>query len=169
MRLHINTCTLLAFLLPTLTQSMTIPCNHTTHLATRQEHHSATLHDYPSMSDPKYANNPPFCSVYWNSLDLSRVVAYNSPSAGIYRCGDCVHLCGPKGCADLLVIDRCTLRPGHFDISTGAGIKLSGSQTGNWEVSAMHVDASNCKGIWDGRMWPHSGILRNARELAPAV
>ncbi|TKA61262.1 hypothetical protein B0A49_09236 [Cryomyces minteri] len=97
---------------------------------------SATLHDYPSMSAAAFSNNPPFCAVPWASLDLSRVVAF-----------------GLAGCADLLVVDRCTVRQGHLDISTGAGMRIVGDTTGVWGVSVEEVDAENCRGVWSGRMF----------------
>ncbi|KAL2354739.1 hypothetical protein BJ546DRAFT_41211 [Cryomyces antarcticus] len=112
---------------------------------------SATFHDYPSMSAAAFSNNPPFCAVPWASLDLSRVVAFGLASPT--DCGRCLRVCGVAGCADLLVVDRCTVLQGHLDISTGAGMRVVGDTAGMWGVSVNEVDAENCRGVWSGRMF----------------
>ncbi|KAK4968667.1 hypothetical protein LTR66_006607 [Elasticomyces elasticus] len=114
--------------------------------------HSLTLHDYPSMSNPIYHNNPPFCGVTWRSLDLTRVTAYGS-SGSRAQCGQCLQVCGPVGCEDLLVVDQCTLAQDHLDISTAAGWKIVGSDTGNWLVDVQWVDQRRCKNVWKGEMF----------------
>ncbi|GME33538.1 hypothetical protein GTA08_BOTSDO01493 [Neofusicoccum parvum] len=121
----------------------------------------ATLHDYPSLADGRANNNPPWCEMNYDSLDLNSVTAYCAIDKS--TCGACLNVCGSAGCKYMLAIDQCSRGDGLLDISTGAGPEICGDNTGHHQVTATQVDAHNCEHIWNGKMFfdyqaPYGGL-----------
>ncbi|KAI9786954.1 MAG: hypothetical protein M1839_005185 [Geoglossum umbratile] len=126
-----------------------------------------TVEDYPVFG-PHAPNNPPFCGMPYDSLDLNRITAVQDLTRS--ECGTCIRVCGTVGCANVLAVDRGGI---GLDLSTGISERVIGNKDGRGRATWKKVDKSACKGIWDGRMFGKKGrraagpLIEKAEEGSP--
>ncbi|KAI9782586.1 MAG: hypothetical protein M1839_004830 [Geoglossum umbratile] len=102
-----------------------------------------SVENYPDIG-PNSPDNPPYCGMAWDSLDLSLVTAVQGLTKD--QCGTCLLVCGaePNGCEYILAVDR---GGRNLDLSTGISWHIIGTTDGiawaEWqpvpEVYCSHI------------------------------
>ncbi|KAH0542430.1 hypothetical protein FGG08_003185 [Glutinoglossum americanum] len=113
-----------------------------------------TVEDYPVFG-PKSPNNPPFCGMPYDSLNLNLITAVQSLTQA--ECGTCLEVCGSAGCANVLAVDKGGV---GLDLSTGISKKVIGNNNGRGNAKWKPVAKAKCKGIWDGRMFGEENEIK---------
>ncbi|KAI9864620.1 MAG: hypothetical protein M1813_003109 [Trichoglossum hirsutum] len=106
-----------------------------------------SVEDYPVFG-PHSPNNPPFCGMPYDSLNLNLITAVATLTKS--ECGTCLEVCAKVGCANVLAVDH---GGAGLDLSTGISKKVIGNDNGRGFARWKPVAKSKCKGIWDGRMF----------------
>jgi len=116
-----------------------------------------SVENYPDIG-PNSPDNPPYCGMAWDSLDLNLVTAAEGLTKD--QCGTCLLVCGaePNGCEYILVVDR---GGRNLDLSTGISGHIIGTVDGiawaEWrpvsEVFCSHIHQSGKTSVlqtWTG-------------------
>ncbi|KAI9751070.1 MAG: hypothetical protein M1835_001271, partial [Candelina submexicana] len=93
------------------------------------------------------------CSIAYNSLDLTRVVAVHNLTQ--QHCGQCLRVCGWQSsthydCNDLLAVDG-NMQEG-IKISSGSSHSVFGNNTLQGQGFWFQIAQQHCAGIWNGRI-----------------